>query len=156
MSILSISGSKMTGGEKPCPVTAYTQWKQRSLSSHLSFFTVLFALCLPSTWFAGPGSNPLKQESWAWPYLASGCSHCASSVSLFISPLTPELSPQVTLPRRAGQLLSSSPLCLGELNTVDVFHSGFVSLRGLYGLIPWMSLLYCGKVKLVQSNKEPD
>lgn len=114
---------------------------EKSLPSHLSFFAVLFALSASSP----PGLLVLalthwKQESLALAipsfWLLSPCIFLF--LCSFLSSL-PRTEPQVTLPRRAGQPLSSSPLCLGELNTVDVFHSGFVSLRGLYGLIPGRS-----------------
>ena len=112
----------------------------KSLPSHLSFFTVLFALSAsPLPGLLVVALTHWKQKgSWALAIPSFRLlSLCIFSVSLCsLLPSLPRIEPQVTLPRRAGQPLPSSPLCLGELNTVDVFHSGFVSLRGLYGLIP--------------------
>ena len=118
----------------------HTSSESREVSpAHLSSFAVLFALSASPP----PGSLVLdlahwkQKESWA---LAIP-SFWQLSPGIFSAPLCsllcslPRLEPQVTSPRRAGQPLPS-PLCLGELNTVDVLHSGFASLRGLYGLIP--------------------
>lgn len=138
-------GCEMTEGEKSCPVCQHMLSESKEISSHPSSS---FAVSLPSLPLlhrvcmgTGPGSSPLEVEGCAepWLYPASGWSHCASSL------LPSLLSPQIWAPSytaiRAGRPLPSSPLCLGELTTVDALRSGFASLRGLYGLIPERSSL---------------
>lgn len=130
--------------------------KEKLFPSHLAPLMFLFALpASPPTVVLvlvyvlpkrahGPGSRkPEAGEALSLaPYPASGCSPYVSS-PLASAPAL--ISFQTGGPGYTAQkgrtTLPSSPLCLGELNTVDALRFGFASLRGLYGLIPKRSNL---------------